>query len=454
MLRGLLGAVLLAFVCAAPARAGGTLTPVGGPTVAGWQVVAGPSFAGEGLAWGRPTDFRDSYDLTVLRDGRRTIQHVPGPGPGVELHQAFAASADAVAISLDVEACAPRPSDCGAKGGPYLESIGSHVFAGRIGQPLDSELCGSRLPSVDVDGTVVAYDSACSEGTVVRDITASSDTPYRVFPPAGGRVRLAGRYLALYASSGIVAYDWQTGDVVHRADGPRYSSFDVNANGVLALTNESGVYLESPHETTPRRIAAGAVAEVQLGGSRVALRSYNRLRVLDLDGTEVASASAGEYAGDFDFDGSRLVYATQPCEETAIVTWDLEGDPPRMPAGLCPSARLAGKRATVNLSKRTFTVAVRCPATPALGCSGYWGVDLVRATALRPGERRDIRMKLTRGVTCAFARHRIKSLGVHLGADSTLRDAAKARPARVKRFRIVGRAGAACRRASARDRSP
>lgn len=175
----------------------------------------------------------------------------------------------------------------------------------------------------------------------------------------------------------------------------------------------------------------------------------SELRVYDLAGHELASTPAVETSGDIDFDGSAVVFATQPYALAAVTTWDLAGPPPALPAGRCPGATLVRRRALADLKRRLLIVRVHCPATPALGCGGGWearvrGRGAAIWTALRPDETATLHIPLDGTTACMLARHPVASGTIFLGAEYTLRPEAHARAAAF-RLRITGGAGA-CRR--------
>jgi hypothetical protein len=436
-------AVAASAVFAGPAAAGGTLTPTGARLVAGAQQIAGPSFAGDGIAWATPSHLARDYDVRVLRGGALDTQHVTVYLGGIDTTQAFAASADAVALAVTVRVCG---SDCRSP----AEVYSSDVFAGPVGQPLPTSLCSSReeTDSVDLEGSVIAYRDGCAGATTVRDLSAP-EAPWREFP-AVGDVRIAGGYLAVATTAKIVVYDWRAGDTLYEVNRAPVS-FDVSSDGVVTFSGANDeLDWASQDEPTPHRIAGVEFpGKVRAAGTRVAVRSGRRFRVLERDGTEIASTSADE-AFEFDFDGTRLVYGSHPCQVSAIVTWDLQSDPPALPPGPCPKGRLASRTGSVDLRRQTFTAAVRCPAKPALGCSGEWYPRLVpsrssmqtKLVAMDPGARRRISFRLFRRQACAFARGRVQHVNVYLGSSGGRRDGEPGtnRPARLERFKLTGRA--------------
>lgn len=465
---------------AEPAVAGGTLTRVDAHVVAGFQQVAGPAFAGSGFAWATPSASEGGYDVSVLRDGTLVTRHVAGPGAdpnayGDQVTVALAASADAVAFAIDVQRCGDE-SACKYQ---FYEQVRSDSFAGPIGGQFSRLGCGGggsggyySYESVDLEGPVIASYDTCAGGAVVRDLTAAQDSSWRVFPMLN-QLRSAGSYLAVnsqpQSTSGnepvnIVVYDWRSGEKLYTADPPPdgIGQFDVRDDGTVAFMGPRGsgqpseLDWASREEPSAHRIAqvGAAQGDVRIAGTRVAVRAGGKFQVFDLDGRAVASASARDAVGNFDFDGQRLVFAAQPCQALAIVMWDLAGAPPALAAGRCPHAFLAGTTGAVNLRHRTIRIPVRCPSTPALGCSGDWyveprprvsGYSYSQRVALGPGERRSISFRLFRTDACAIERGQVRRVVVHLGTSYTRRHGAPGRPGILSRVRTVGRARG-CRR--------
>ena len=456
-LRRLALALLIALgacgLTAGPAAAVGTLTPVDAHLVAGLHHLAGPSFAGEGVAWATPRWPRFGYKVSVAAGGEVRSRNVfalgGNPDAPEQINEALAASPDEVAFLVNVTRCA-RP-DC--RYAIYVP-VQSALFAGPLGRPLDFRQCGGAdesEQSADLEGTTLAYFNGCTGAATVRDIAADPDVPWREYPSAG-RVRIAGHYLAvnLYpgdgdfdeASKAIAVYDLRSGDQLYKLDQvPRVRAFDIQDDGTVAFermidaadgprTYEldwASIEEPAPHPVAP----VGLPGEVRITGGHIAVRDGDLFRVLDLGGTELAATPAHDAIGSFDFDGHRLAFGLQPCEVTAIATWDLKGTAPGFPAGRCPRARLIGRVGVADLGRRRARVHVRCPAMPALGCSGDWFAQFpdsghyVHFVALAPGERATLRLPLLRPNVCRLARHDGGKVTIYLGADSTRRRAVK-----------------------------
>jgi hypothetical protein len=479
MVRRLTGVIALAALCcslhAAAAQAGGTLTRVGTHMVAGIDHVAGPAFAGSGFAWATPAEKNDGYVVGLLRDGTYSSQHLKAGGSdanaGVERTAiGLAASADTYAFGVDVQSCHDE-SGCKYQ---FYDQVESKLFAGPLGQAPTFTACGGGgyepHESIDLDGQTVAYLDGCARRAAVRDLSGDPDAASQLYP-VRDQVRLAGSYLAVstgdevteqYPES-VVVYNWRTGETLYEVKPPGgVASFDLRDDGTLAFTRAaeggpSALLWASPQEPAEHKIATvdAPLGDVRIAGSRVAVRDARLFRVFELDGREVASTSAGDAVGTtFDFDGGRLVFAAEPCEALWMETWDLARGAPSLPAGRCPHARPASGRAVVHLDTRRVHVAVTCPASPALGCSGSWGAQVLPLTtsyysenvALAPGETRTLRFALLRSEACAYARGRVRRTILRLAPGFTRRRPARGGPGRLTKVRIVGRAQGCAKR--------
>jgi hypothetical protein len=287
--------------------------------------------------------------------------------------------------------------------------------------------------------------------------------------PTHGQVRIAGPYVAVATgdpisdehSGGVAVYDWRSGDRVYEVEGPKQGveAFDVREDGTVVLlsaaeaTGEQGSELDwaSPQEPFAHRIANVGEpnrGEVRIAGSQAAARVGGRFRVFDLDGRERASAAAGEAVGSFDFDGQRLVFAAQPCESLWMVSWDLAGSPPARPAGHCPRFALAPSAAVAHVRRRAIGVPLRCPAAPALGCSGELSLVLrprvstldSRLVALGPGERTTLRLKLSRRQACSYSHGLVKQTRLRLTHPTYTRRPTERGHQPLLEVRVAGRA--------------
>jgi hypothetical protein len=448
----------------APAGAGGTITPLADHVQRGEQHVVGPVFAGTGLAYALPTG-RGQFGVKLLDGGTVSTKYVVAVA-GRSLRsseiakEGLAASGDRVAFADSVITCGDDPS-CATMNYAELES---RVWSGALGQELGLQGCSAFFnPAVDVSGPMIAYVDECAGGAVVRDPAAPPGTPWRTFPASkDGDVRIAGPYVAVVRDDSttprsrvVTVYDWQTGAEafkVHSTSAlpPR---FDIQDDGTLVFESSDGLNTEelsraTPQDPSPHAFAqVGTTVEIRIAQGRVAARALSNgaIRVFDLAGTELAMSTTPDSVSTFDFDGQRVAYADQPCEVVGLVTWDLAGPPPALPAGRCPRARLVGHTGTADLKRRSIKLAIRCPAVPALGCGGLWSVDLGPAlagfahVALGPGEKRTVSFGLQPADACFLSRHRTRTVSIDLGPFSPKRAAEPGGAVKFK-LRSVGRA--------------
>jgi hypothetical protein len=439
--------LVLSGASATTAAAAGTLTRLDVDLFAGGATVAGPDFAGPGrLAWATPG--RDGYDVTVANGNDRTVRSVFGATSGYKALE-LAASAERVVLGLFVEQC-DEPENCRD---PH--TVESQYFAGPLGKELDAQpgcLPFEAPPAVDASGDAIAYMNPCAGGATVHDFSAPATDPLLAFP-AEYLVRIAGDFVAVDAnapdpyeggvSGEIRVYDWRTGDLVYtvQAPTPTRSVFDIEHDGTLVFdrTLETGstqrveVDWARPAAPTPHRIADAEPYELRVENDLVALGDAGGHRVLDLAGHELVGTTAT--FGDFDFDGDHLAWVTQPCEVTAIVTWDLTGAPPTLSGARCPRA----KPVRLEQHGRVLRLTLRCHDPAKLGCGGRVDLTLPHRTSfgrarvykIGSGKYRTLRFrKLSRGIACAIARPGAK-------ADLTIEvQSSRERRARTVRRRI------------------
>lgn len=234
----------------------------------------------------------------------------------------------------------------------------------------------------------------------------------------------------------MTVYDWRSGQVVYGVDGG--APFDVQPDRTLAFETTGAspqIAWASPAEPSPHPLASARAFDVRIANGRVAIRTGSQFEVFDLSGSELAATPAADAAGSFDFDGTQLVYASQPCKVAAIVTWDLGAPPPASASGSCPYARAS--TAVDDLRHRRLAVPVRCPGIPALGCSGIWAVVLYdpyfhdlggRLEALDPGQTATLRVRLSRRDACLLEKHRVRRATIDLSPDGLRRPTGRYRP--------------------------
>ena len=437
----------VAFALALPSTAGAS----------GWIVPIGPEadapvLAGGSAIYGRYTG--KAYQLVLRRQSLRQRRHVRVPHRArIQFGEAWlAASPNRVALSLDVLGC--RHGDCGDRFDAF-----NGVFTGRLGRrvtPL-AHSCPRHVsfdestwsaPPVDVWGDVVAY-ADCDRAVHVVD-GASVD---HGGPPAADALRVAGPYLATWRSPDeLTVSNWRTGATLFTLD--EVSLFDIDSDGTVAFTDSGDhhppVAWASPAEPTPHVLVRALTTRPRAAGRRIAYTVIElegmSVEVRLRNGALVAAAHDPTATRAADFDGQRLSWLTQPCQQTWLVVWEGVGTVPRPPPGQCPFPRFRPGSARVDARGR-LSVRVDCPYAQGLGCAGLAGV---RNPAYRdadddygfvdwqeysadPGATGRVRFKRARARICRDRRGRLRTellAGVFARpgtAESRRRDRARTR---------------------------
>lgn len=413
-------AVLVALVAAAPAHAGGTLFD------GGVRPIGEPAFAGERVVWATQSGSSASVHLAATDGSGRSTRVVRLPrtlGEGDVF--GIDASPGRLVLGYGTRHCRPR-----CREGDFRIANPATLSAPLGEQPLRLEADCAPVPGVGprfgVSGNVVAYRDSCAKRTVVLDFATGERFEY----PAADVVRVGGAYLATLEGGAVVLREWRTGIVHARFEGAA-GPVDIQDDGKAVFRRERGFSDEfvwiSPEDPEPHVVAASNHIGQRIAGDRVAfLTSSGGLEVRDLAGRLVATS---EDARPGDFDGRRVVWAQRPCAVAGIATWDLEGEPPLMPEGGCPSPSLRSRVLRADLERKRVTVKLACPAESPLGCRGYLrlvvpesyrgpderpilvaqrGWALRPAYVLLPGERQAVELKLSSKGTCAAGRKALR----------------------------------------------
>jgi hypothetical protein len=165
-----------------------------------------------------------------------------------------------------------------------------------------------------------------------------------------------------------------------------------------------------------------------------------------LDWSLVASTHVDDVVGGLAFDGTRVGFATQPCQTTAIGVWDIrEAKPPRQSRSACPSARAVRDSASLATAAR-LRLKLSCPRRPPLGCIGR--VHLVvfaggeyatlgtRVYGIPFGRSRTLSVGLDRHARRFLARHRAARLFAATIAYPRGDDSAHSTPDSVRYFEL------------------
>lgn len=409
-------ALAVALLAPAAASARSSLVAFGsaGGDVSESYGFVGPALAGESIVYARG----DATGLRVRRvDGSGdtgTIGSIPGFGGETFTQAVVEASEQRVGVGEEATAC---QGDC--RTGTTL--LADRVFSAPLTGPLariggcgpGGPPCGSACfitagsPAVSVDGTAVAFRDPCArQRVVVRDDGGAQAVERSLeLPSLAGDPALAGRFVAWpeaerpgeFRPVTVVVYDWVAEREAYRFDARGLLSLAVQDDGKAAYAIHEGessarVWWASPSgepRTHPGPLFPTPSLQVRIGRDRIAARAraygterLSTLAVVDLAGREFARHEEPATIGRWDFDGTRLAWATRPCERVAIVAWDLaDARPPALPAGHCPLPAITTR--STSLDGKSFRLGLRCPAEPALGCLGR-----IRLVAHAPrGER-------------------------------------------------------------------
>jgi hypothetical protein len=341
--------------------------------------------------------------------GARVLAQVPAT-PGLRL--TLAGSADLLAVHELAETCPCTPDGSqtvhadallvAAPGGP-LQCIAGFTKTSR---------CGGRPPCSEprVDGAVLAYARCTVGATRIVDLTHGAQAPVSRVVPLGG-VDIAGEWAAGVRREGdrteIVVERWRDGvETLALPDATNEDEvLDVTSDGVVMFLGPivdhalggRDVMWASPADPTahrvvrveatqPVRAARGLVAVMTRRG--YAIGGPATIDVFDRSGEAVARVAEPALAADpltglnWDFDGARIAYLSQPCLIRTLVVTDLGGPVPSHLAGRCAAARISGPVRRIGRRLRVFA---KCVDPTHMGCQG--SVRLIAHTGRRIGRR-------------------------------------------------------------------
>ncbi|PTL60147.1 hypothetical protein [Paraconexibacter algicola] len=379
-----------ALLAAAPAVQAAPITSV----AADQQILDGPVFAGDTVAWAAGT--RPQRLRAVVAGGApRTLARTPAfPEGGEAFTFGLEGSPTRLAwgfgegVAVDPDGYTTREQVvAGPPGGPLVRVAGDGADA-------------VRATAMDLDGDrLVTSEDIVAEGqrpsSVLRgyDLAAGGD-PTALAPQGSAELATAGPYVAYRSASTtggalarIVVADAATGTPVYGVDVPTVPPigyglrFDLQADGTLAvLTANPAATGSDPvldlawasiadptlHVIVPDvtpfnlRIAANRIVY-----GRELDRRSSRLFVADLAGVGHPVTPVVDSVTGVDFDGTRLGWSTEGCVYA--------GDLPAAAVDALPGGRCAGqdyRLVTGTLNRRAARALVRCVAGPATGCAG------------------------------------------------------------------------------------
>ena len=406
--------LVLAVLAVAPPSALASSAAIPIHVTRGLDLVSGPVFAGDAVAFGRPTE--GGYEVVVRRGAQAAIARVAVPGlEGAYRTYVFArleASSKRFALGLAAWRCDSRAlCDEEVNRRLYRATLTGDLAGGRLtivdGCTSEAQCRAKQClgrPELDVSGDAVAF-VACSGGIGVRDLAPGANPSARSYPDPAWGPRLAGDFVASEDTTGanavlISVRNWRSGQDAYsvEADYPTtiaadHPTYDLQADGkVFYPPTTDGHAWASPSEpfehtvdtdplfTTRARIASdrGAYATdidaspLDVPGSRFVVRDLNDPPPPDAPNEAPALATSEDThaVGSMDFDGSRLAWIVRVCRHKWISVWDLADQrPPALPRVPCPIPSAVSGSARVDQQHR-FHVTLECPASPDVGCVG------------------------------------------------------------------------------------
>ena len=299
--------------------------------------------------------------------------------------------------------------DSAPDGAGRQEYVYSRLLAGPSAGPLafrggspDDASSGDRVHGADIAGDVlVAVRSAPGAASgvsdrpariTVQDLAADGPETDLVAPSnatLGARVSAAGAFVAYtvlgaQGAATLIVADRTTGAEVTRlpfAQAP--DTFDVQADGTVAVAESLAATRQRvgwarPGDTALRPLVASTLRfGLVLAGDRVAYARATSAGAVEivvqaLDGPFVPASFPIATPTGYDFDGTRVAFASSECVYTAIADGVPAGG--ATPAGPCPRAKALARpvRPAVALTPRRRAVPVRlsCPMAGEAGCRG------------------------------------------------------------------------------------
>ena len=279
-----------------------------------------------------------------------------------------------------------RCEDAGRWSPPELHAVDLATGAAR---GLDPGRC-TRASDLDFDlaGSVLALDRGWCGGAV-RDLVDGAESRFE-----GRVVAAAGMYAVVVTEDDAFLWprvrlvDWRSGRVLRRLSMIRLLLDDaerqitVDADGTVAYVFD-GARVVSPGARRAHSVGRPGdgelvVDQVRLAGGLLARRRVTRwelgedrqeLWVGAVDGSGTRRVYGQRSAGGWDFDGTHLTWAAQPCAQVVVQVWDLAAERPARAPENCGLPTL-GKAPVVLRRGRALPIEVTCPPQPAQGCAG------------------------------------------------------------------------------------
>lgn len=286
-------------------------------------LAAGPVLAGDGVAWSEHDQGASVVRLWRPGRGSATVFRSETTSAG----RGLAGSGSLLAFERSYPGCPQQPGiAC-----PTLTDLALGPRTGPFRPFTAARKCIFPFtePGLDLDSSVVAYDELNCERDRVRTIVRRTSGPAQpsVLRDVALRdaccagLRLAGRFVAWStdwnARVNLVERDSRRtvlSVLVGNGVTAKTISFDVQADGALAVLADGRLFWQSPKSPRPHVIATNVPdGPVRIAGGRIAYVRAGALVLSDLRGRKKVVArfhAPARLRRALDFDGKRLVFAS------------------------------------------------------------------------------------------------------------------------------------------------
>jgi hypothetical protein len=285
----------------------------------GHALDAGPVLAGNAVVWDERAADVHTLRLWTARTGAKTVYQANLDSIG-----ALVGSQSTVAFTRGYSGACPSGSVCpqlndtlaGAPNGPFRR-----VGAVRkcVSPFVDKQLAVARR-------TVVVFAPDCATTNLVVSVHELARERRATIIGRGrccGGVRAAGRYVAWTSGPDTIRlYDRRLRRVVstERPLGAELRDFDLQADGKIAAATERGVLWQTPFDPGRRPIHLNA-DRVRMAADKIVVGNRTELDLVSLAGRVrrlTRFAKPVEPAGNLDFDGTRMTWATRTVTSSRV----------------------------------------------------------------------------------------------------------------------------------------
>jgi hypothetical protein len=285
-------------------------------------LVAGPVLAGNGVAWSEVDGAASVLRLWRPRQGTAVVFRSETTSAG----RGLVSSGSLLAFERSYPGCPPQPGvAC-----PTLTDIALGSRTGPFRPISPARKCAFPFsePGLDLTSTFVAYDALdCERDRVTTILQTTSMPPQRVVlrnvalrDACCAGLRLAGRFVGWSSDwNGRVTVVDRNRDravvSVRVGDGvsAKPISFDVQADGTVAVIANGRLFWASPESPQAHVVAKTVLGAVRIARARIAYARGGNLVLSDLHGrgrTVARFHRPARLHSTLDFDGTRLVFAS------------------------------------------------------------------------------------------------------------------------------------------------